>query len=234
MRKDIISKIHSYIREGRLTSRGATTAPELVTQWQCKEYPRMERIPLIKKFPTTSLGDALTKRESHPSKSTSHPLTLEDLPLLLSPLSQKEGSGHRHYPSGGALYPIETYLVSSFESNDPTVYHYHPKAHALEKLWTVPEDFDFSLLFNQAGVSKKIQAAFIFTACWERSAKKYGDFTYNLALLEAGHMAQNVLLAATELTIEICPMGGFKDSLAHEILDTRNKSEQAVYCLSVM
>jgi SagB-type dehydrogenase family enzyme len=124
--------------------------------------------------------------------------------------------------------------VSSFESGEPTVYHYHPKAHALEKLWAVPEGFDFDVLFSQSDASKKIQAAFIFTACWERSAKKYGDFTYNLALLEVGHMAQNVLLAATELDIEICPMGGFKDSLAHEILDIRNESEQAVYCLSVM
>lgn len=233
MRKDIISKIHSHIREGRLTSRGATTAPELVSQWQCKEYPRMERIPLIKKFPIVSLSDALTKRESHPSKSSSHPLTLEDISLLLTPLSEKEGSGHRYYPSGGALYPIETYLVSSFESNDPTVYHYHPKAHALEKLWARPEDFDFDMLFSRSDTSKKIQAAFIFTACWERSAKKYGDFTYNLALLEAGHMAQNVLLAATELTIEICPMGGFDDVYAHNLINIHNIDEQVVYSIVV-
>jgi len=234
MRRDIISKIHSYIREGRVIRRGATTAPELVQRGLCKEYQRFPKIQLSRRLPTLPLGEALAKRESRPSKSPSRPLTLKEISFLLTPLSQKEGSGHRHYPSGGALYPIETYLVSSFESGDPTVYHYHPKSHTLEKLWATPEDFDFDVLFSRSDTSKKIQAAFIFTACWERSAKNYGDFSYNLALLEAGHMAQNVLLAATEPTIEICPMGGFKDSLVHNILDIRNESEQAVYCLSIM
>ncbi len=233
MRLDIISKIHSYIREGRVIRRGATAAPELVQRGLCKEYQRFPKIQLARHLPTLPLGEALTKRESHPSRSSSRPLSLEDISLLLSPLSQKEDSEHRYYPSGGALYPVEAYLVSSFESDRPAVYHYHPKAHALEKLWTMAKDVNLDQLFIQKEKTKKVQAAIIFTAVWDRSAKKYGDFAYNLALLEAGHMAQNILLVATELTIEICPMGGFNEESIVFILDITNDTEQAIYSLLI-
>lgn len=234
MQKDIISKIHSYIREGRIVRRGATLAPEFVQQWQCKEYPRMPRLALGKRFSTLSLGEALKRRESHPQTTPTRALTLNDLSLLLTPLSQKDASQHRYYPSGGALYPIETYIISSFEYGaNNFVYHYNPKAHALEKLWAVPEEFDFNDLFSQKDPQKEIQAAIIFSAVWDRSAKKYGDFAYNLALLEAGHMAQNILLAATELTIEICPMGGFNEESTVLILDITNDTEQVIYSLLI-
>lgn len=234
MRKDIISKIHTHIREGRVTRRGATIFPEFAEQWQCKEYERFPKIQLDQTLPTISLGEALKKRESHPKNILSQTLTRKEIELLLTPLGQKERSPYRYYPSGGALYPIETYLISSFEGGGLAVYHYNPKAHVLEKLWAVPEDFEFSLLFEQTAISKKIQAAFIFTAYWERSAKKYGDFAYNLALLEAGHMAQNVLLAATELPIEICPMGGFSSTATYELLNIENNLEQAIYSLLLL
>ena len=195
----------------------------------------MPKTPLERRLPTISLGEALHKRESHPDQAAQTTLSLDAVSLLVTPLSEKVGAQNRHYPSGGALYPVETYLIGSFESGSKknTVYHYHPKAHALEKLWDTPETFEFDQLFRSLVDGTRLQAAMIFTAVWERSAKKYGDFAYNLALLEAGHMAQNVLLAATELGVQMCPMGGFDDATASELLDLKNDAEQAVYCLSI-
>lgn len=190
----------------------------------------MESILLTKKLPGISLADALGKRASHQKEAGLHTLSLAELSTLLSPLSQKDGSAYRYYPSGGALYPIETYIIGSFEGNENTVCHYNPKAHSLEKLWSMSEKLELSDLFKLNDPSKKPQAAIVFTAVWDRSAKKYGDFAYNLALIEAGHMAQNVLLAATEPDIKVCPIGGFVDTFVHELLDLRNITEQAVYC----
>lgn len=235
MRQDIISQIHSYIREGRLIRRGATVAPELAQQWQCKEYERFPKIKLERRLPTISLGEAFNRRESHLKNTSSHPLTLADIELLFTPLAQKEESRYRYYPSGGALYPIETYLISSFENSESNyLYHYNPKLHVLERLWPTPDDFDLDDLFIKKESSKKIQAAIFFTAVWERSAKKYGDFTYNLALLEAGHMAQNMLLAATELNIEFCPMGGFNDDFVQKILNAKKSFEQIIYSIKIV
>ena len=44
---------------------------------------------------------------------------------------------------------------------------------------------------------------------WGRTGKKYGDFSYYLGMLEAGHVAQNILLTASALRIGARPIGRF-------------------------
>ena len=75
--------------------------------------------------------------------------------------------------------------------------------------------------------------ALIFTAVWERTASKYGDFSYILSLLEAGHMAQNILLIATALGVCARPIGGFNDAAVKETLDIDNWEEQTVYTVAL-
>ena len=124
--------------------------------------------------------------------------------------------------------------MGSIEGYQTQVFHYQPKVHALEQLWEIPREFDMGDIFASMTEKTVVPAAgIIFTAVWEHTACKYGDFGYNLALLEAGHMAQNVLLMAAALSVNATPVGGFHDNMVHEILDIDGNAEQAVYTIAL-
>ena len=232
MRK-FIPNIHAYIRAGRATRRGASARPDEVARGLHKEYPRMPRIILPPRGPLTlRLDSALSQRTSFHTARSNRGFASSDLSTLLGHTLGMRNSTLRHYPSGGALYPIETYIVGAVLEGQPHgVYHYHPSLHALEHLWDL-QSWGMADLSPSAATPLS-RTLILFTAVWERNAIKYGDFAYNLALLEAGHMAQNVLLAGTALGIQARPVGGVDDALAGELLDLHPQIEQPVYAMVV-
>jgi SagB-type dehydrogenase family enzyme len=136
---------------------------------------------------------------------------------------------HRNYPSGGALFPIETYVVSrAVEGHAPSVFHYNPSTNALEKLWELPYGFDMNELVSQRP-SIPFSTLIVFTSVWDRSSMKYGELAYIHALIEAGHMCQNLLLVSTALSLSARPMAGFDDASLIRLLDLDPENEQPVY-----
>lgn len=141
----------------------------------------------------------------------------------------REGTAQRTYPSGGALYPIETYLVVSKEGGvGPGVFHYNPTDHALERLWDLPANIEAEDLVTRPDERLHASALVVLTSLWERSAGKYGDFAYVLALLEAGHVSQNLLLAATALGLGTRPIAAFDEPALETLLDLDAMREQVV------
>lgn len=225
-----ISRIHDDLRGARPPRRGATAHPDTVPQGLHKEYPRMPRIPLPAPAPLTSpFGDVLAKRASFNRAHTDRAFTAAELGTLLGhALGMRDGS-RRKYPSGGGLYPIESYLIGNvLEGYAPGVFHYHPKAHALEHLWDVP-NFKMSEMIRSA-ITPLSQTLILFTGVWDRASAKYGDWAYHLAMLEAGHMGQNIVLTATAAGMQARPAGGFGDDVVAELLDIDDR-EQALHAI---
>lgn len=222
----LISQLHSYIRRPQLSRQGRP----LPTEEKVKEYERMPVLQLPK--PATelmSLDLALEQRTSFNQDSINdNPISLNQLgSLLWYALGIKNNSDLRQYPSGGGLYPIETYLLGQIEGQDTFVYHYNPTKHSLEELWAIEEkDLERLMLSKNTPTSDLF---LVFTAMWERSSYHYADLAYSHCLLEAGHMAQNVLLVATALGLKTRPISGFDDDLLSETLDLNQKKEQPVY-----
>ena len=191
----------------------------------------MPRIALPEPVPThVALEEALRNRSSFNSAASERTFGTNELGSLLGhALRAREDSSHRAYPSGGALFPIETYLIgTSVEGQMPGVFHYHPTAHALEVLWELPDSFSMAKLIRSP-ITPLSNTLVVFTALWERSARKYGDFAYSHALLEAGHMAQNITLVATALGIQNRPVAGCDDAMIASLLDLNTDNEQFVY-----
>jgi SagB-type dehydrogenase family enzyme len=65
----------------------------------------------------------------------------------------------------------------------------------------------------------------------ERLMHKYGDRGYRYILLEAGHAAQNMCLAAASLDLGALPVGGFFDSYVAELLELNQEQEALLYAL---
>jgi SagB-type dehydrogenase family enzyme len=131
------------------------------------------------------------------------------------------------------LYPIETYLITgALEGHGASVFHYEPTVHALERLLELPHDFDMKTLAKRPD-SLRVSSLIVFTSVWARSSAKYGDLTYAHALLEAGHMSENILLVSTALGLRTRPMAGFDDALVTNILDLDEDCEQAVHSITI-
>ena len=139
----------------------------------------------------------------------------------------------RAVPSGGALYPLELYVAAQrVERLERALYHYDPLRGVLEHVRPLASDelegltpYD-ELLVPSAAVT-------MISAVFWRSRFKYGQRAYRFALLEAGHVAQSFLLAATALGLAACPVGGFYDRKVDAFLGIDGLYEASVYLLPV-
>ena len=229
-----ISHIHSDLRRSIITRRNAGADEDASPSIEIKSYPRMKHIALPEPEPSSAtLADTLLQRVSSPGiEPVAHSLQTWGTLLGMS-LRIRSNSFKRPYPSGGGLYPIETYLISESIANvRSSVFHYDPAAHALDILWSMPPNIFIRDLFRNEPETAP-STLVVFTSVWDRSAGKYGDFSYILSLLEAGHMSQNMQLVATSLRLAMCPLGAFNDETVTRLLDIDTQHEQAVHVLAL-
>lgn len=223
--------IHSFLRQARVTLQGASRPHGSSTRGISKEYPRFERLTLPEpaEIPV-SLADALATRTSELGNITDRPLTLGTLGTLLGLSMRARADNKRPYPSGGALFPIEAYVLGRLEKRTTAAYHYHPGSHALEYLWDIEDRIDTLIRHEAAPI---VPVCVVLTGTWGRVSSEYGDFGYLLGILEAGHIAQNLLLAAAALKMAARPLEGFDDERISEVLDLKETTEQAVYAIAL-
>jgi SagB-type dehydrogenase family enzyme len=203
-----------------------------------KEYPDAPRIALEtpRQRGGTSLWRALAERRS--VRRFGDQLTLSEVSRLLwaaqGATQRTQGIQLRTAPSAGALYPIETYLVANFVSDlEAGVYHYAVPAHALEQLQTG----DSRLAIAQAALDQRVAldagVVFVWTAVFRRSKWKYGQRAYRYVYLDAGHIAQNVALAAVALGLGSCQIAALYDQEANALLGVDGDEESTIYMTAV-
>lgn len=115
-------------------------------------------------------------------------------------------------PSGGARNPFEAFVILNRGAElAPGVYHYSGSEHSLQKLESaVPEQLH-QYLANQEW-TRDMAAVIVLVAVLERTMWKYSDANaYRVVLIEAGHIAQNIMVAATNMGLCACPTA----ALAH-------------------
>jgi SagB-type dehydrogenase family enzyme len=125
----------------------------------------------------------------------------------------------RPYPSGGALYELECYVVvQRCDGADPGLYHYDPGEHALElvRLGSAQVDALAAREAMGAGVrADQIQLLLLITARMHRIAWKYASLAYALVLKHVGVLIDTMYLAATAMELAPCAIGsGHSDLFA--------------------
>lgn len=120
--------------------------------------------------------------------------------------AQGTSDGHRTAPSAGALYPI---TVRVADANG--VWRYVSATHSV--LRESASDRRPALAAAALGQTavRTAPVVVVVTATVAITARKYGARAERYATLEAGHVAQNVLLAATALGLGAVPIGAFDD-----------------------
>jgi SagB-type dehydrogenase family enzyme len=83
------------------------------------------------------------------------------------------------------------------------------------------------------GIADSAAALVVVTGVFWRSRFKYGLRGYRFALLEAGHLMQNAVLAATDLELDALPIGGFYDALLDRLVGADGLDEASLYALAL-
>jgi SagB-type dehydrogenase family enzyme len=133
-------------------------------------------------------------------------------------------------PSGGGRNPYEAYLIArKVNGLAPGIYHYSALDHSLGRLAAELPDKLGSLVGVQDWADD-MSCIIVLAAFFERTMWKYDDpNAYRVVLIEAGHIGQNMLLAATDTGLSACPTA----ALSHEPLFDMLELPSRITCAPV-
>ena len=141
----------------------------------------------------------------------------------------------RTVPCGGARHEFETYLiVRQVEGLPAGAYHYLPMDHALEYYGPVA-DAEQTVSDSLSGQSwaAKANVVFYWSMVAYRAEWRYGIFAHRVALIDAGHLGQNLYLACTGLGLGTCGVAAFDHDLCCRLCGLDGDEEYMVYTAPV-
>ena len=140
----------------------------------------------------------------------------------------------RTVPSAGARHPFETYLViQRVDGLDAGLYHYLPMTHEIELIGKLDDYKGFinKSVHGQIWVSKADVVFYYSFVCY-RGEWRYGISSHRVALMDAGHVTENLYLACASIGLGTCAIGGV-DAICDEVFRLDGKEEFMFYCQSV-
>ena len=239
--------LHWATKKGVLPAGGleGDGALRLAADGDHRVYPGAPRVAIGREVPAGRLGTfhALTRSRRSTRDYAGLPLSRGEFDALLSTacgitgtLPWAEGEVTlRAYPSSGALYAVEIYpVVFRVEGLEQGVYHFRPLEHELEVVKRPIEHARFldAALPTERGMLDGISAMICLAGNFLRHERKYGQGAYRMLVAEAGHLSQNLVLAATALELGARPFGGVFDDLLNHELGLDSSDEQ--FLLSVL
>jgi SagB-type dehydrogenase family enzyme len=136
------------------------------------------------------------------------------------------GGFKRAAPSGGALYPADVYAVvgnPGVAHLAPGVYRYDPNNHSTEKIADGDRRTDVAEASLKQMWVAMAAVLFVVTVQYSRITTKYGDRGIRYALIEVGHIGQNIFLQCQALGLAAGIVGAFRDNdVARAIHAQRN------------
>lgn len=187
-----------------------------------------------------SLGESISRRVSTRNFSNL-PISFPQLATLLHYSyginRTNEGTAFtrafRNVPSGGALYPLDVFFhVRAVDGLESGVYHYYPPGNSVRLLVDNDRTRDLSAVVVQQELLAASVMLFV-TAQFERAVFKYHDRGYRFVFLDAGHLVQNMNLAATALGLGSVNIGGYFDRKADGFLGIDGLLQSTIYMVAV-
>jgi SagB-type dehydrogenase family enzyme len=239
--------LHWATKKGVLPAGGLTSDDvlRLATDGDYRAYPGVPRIPVGESIPDRLRPfHALTRSRRSHRDYRGLALRREDFDALLYTCCGVTGAmpwGGREvklraYPSSGALYAVEIYpVVFRVEALEPAVYHYRAVENVLEVMGPGldPERLVGAALPMEREMVAGAAAMFCLVGSFLRHERKYGQGGYRMLVAEAGHISQNLVLAATALGVSARPFGGVFDDLLNLDLGLDGVEEQFLLAVLV-
>lgn len=232
----------------------ASEDDEQMEEWQQEEPPtdlwishddacsKVVKLPLA---PSSGIFDTFFRRASERRFSTD-PIGVEELAACLFSGFRHRGSFTMKFrpelpltltPSAGARNPFEGYvLVRNVRGLEVGEYHYSGCQHSLLRLpWNDPlERISFGRLLGGQDWADGGAVMIVMLAHLERTMSRYrtpGD--YRSVLFEAGHIAQNILLAATSLGLSAVPVSALDYRAFEDLLLVDDPLHSVLYVVVI-
>lgn len=251
-------KQQALIAQGRALTKGYQADDPYAEMFESDQSRRLPQPPLVK--PAMAPGDARTSlprtfdgllvkpdltdilRDRRSVRIyTQEEVSLEQLSYLLWATQGVKGMRGKSYatlrtvPCGGARHEFETYLVvRKITGLQPGLYHYLPMEHAVEFLGQ-PEDLEAEITQVVCGQSwaAKANALFLWTMVPYRAEWRYGIYAHRPALMDMGHVGENLYLACTGLGLGTCGIAAISHEDGCRLLGLDGEEEYPVYAMPV-
>ena len=208
-------------------------------------------IPLTKDFDNViknnNFLEILNNRVSRRNYSK-EALSLVELSFLLwatqgvkKVIGKERKATMRTVPSAGARHPFETYVfVNNVEGLEAGLYHYIALEHTLEFVQTINDQVDSLSIatFGQVFYANA-PVAFAWTVMPYRTEWRYTVKAHKYALIDIGHVCENLYFACEALGLGTCAIGAYDQEAFDGLLNLDSKpssdknAEFVVYAASV-
>ena len=216
-----IERVQDYHRASTHTYAAVQAAQQSgALDWDNKPNPYRSFVNSAKTPLPTTIVDASTPTldllkdglAALPASQVQPPQDLKTLSTwlyLADGITIEKGVGSRRYslrscPSSGALYPFEVYVAAfAIDGLESGLYHYSVREFALRAL----RDGATTLNYLKRGrpdldFLKTVPAALLVSTNYWRTAWRYRQRAYRYALLDAGHLVQNLVSVANGIGIQ--------------------------------
>jgi SagB-type dehydrogenase family enzyme len=162
------------------------------------------------------------------------PMSLESLSQLLwsthGVTATRGGYEFRTAPSAGACYPIDVYVAANNVEGLPEgLYRYLVGRHELVLMREGAVGPEVTSAAVRQRMCERAACSFIWTAVVPRTTGRYGERGHRYLFLDAGHVGQNLYLAATALGLSVCTIAAFDDAAMNAIVEADGTVETVVY-----
>jgi SagB-type dehydrogenase family enzyme len=221
-------------------------------QLETDERKRIQPLPLQKPCPDPAsriplpppdelemgaipLREAIERRRSR-RQYLEAALRLDELSFLLwatqglRRVMPRRQASLRMVPSGGARHPFETYLVvNRVKGVEPGLYRYLPIDHelCLERV-----DPGLAQAAHEACLDQYVTdsaVTFVWTVIPYRTEWRYSILSHKIIAIDAGHLCQNLYLAAEAIDAGVCAIGAYNQQKLDQVLGVDSQDEFAIY-----
>ncbi len=187
----------------------------------------------------------LQERQSHRIYDRQSSMSLLQLSWLLWASQGVKGIRGKSYAtlrtvaSGGARHPFEVYLfVQRVESLEDGLYHYLPMQNQLELLQDrasleQQENKTMQQLMSEAVCEQAwagyANVLFVYSMVAYRAEWRYGIYAHRPALMDAGHVTENLYLACTAANMGTCAIAAIDGTKCDALFRLDGKEEFCFY-----
>ena len=183
--------------------------------------------------PTTD-GDVSLERTIHQRRTirsfNGKALTLKQLSQLFwaaQGITESRGF-KRAAPSAGALYPMDIYGAvggGCIETLNPGVYLYEPATHSFSLIQKGDSRRDIAMASLGQMWMSYAPITLVITAEYSRIMGKYGQRGVRYAMIEAGHIGQNIFLQSQAIGLKAGIVGAFEDQKVIHVMGIKDTHE---------
>jgi SagB-type dehydrogenase family enzyme len=141
----------------------------------------------------------------------------------------------RFVPSAGSRHALETYMaVINVEGLQQGMYRYLPQEHKLLFLY-LPDEFlrEIKASVKEQVFCTKANVVFYWSAIPYRMEWRYAVASTKLILLDAGHVCQDLYLAAGAINCGTCAIAAYNQSAADRLCQLDGEEELVIYIAPV-